>query len=80
MSLEDVNQLVELGILTPADGDRFSGGDVRRIGVVKTLEHGGLPVEGLAALDAHRATSPWTSSTARCTSGSADSAPSPSAS
>ena len=49
-SIEDVNQLVELGILTPAEGDRFSGGDVRRIGVVKTLEHGGLPVEGLAAL------------------------------
>ncbi len=49
-SIEDVNQLVELGILTLAEGDRFSGGDVRRIGVVKTLEHGGLPVEGLAAL------------------------------
>lgn len=48
--LDEVNQLVELGILAPAEGDRFTVGDVRRIAVVKTLEHGGMPVDGLAAL------------------------------
>ena len=48
--LEDVNHLVELGVLKPAEGDRFTAGDVRRIGVVRTLEHGGLPVDGMAAM------------------------------
>ncbi|MEK6190726.1 MAG: adenylate/guanylate cyclase domain-containing protein [Chloroflexota bacterium] len=48
--LDEVSQLVELGILAPAEGDRFTVGDVRRIAVVKTLQHGGMPVDGLAAL------------------------------
>jgi adenylate cyclase len=48
--LDEVNQYVELGILTPAEDDRFSGGDVRRIGVIKTFEQAGMPVEGMAAV------------------------------
>jgi adenylate cyclase len=50
VTLERVNQLVDLGILTPTDGDRFSTGHARRIVVAGTLEEAGMPVEGLATL------------------------------
>jgi adenylate cyclase len=43
-----VDRLVELGILTPGEaGSRFSGGDVRRVRLVRGLEEGGLPLEGM---------------------------------
>jgi len=38
-----VDRLVGLGILAPED-DRFSASDARRVGVVKALEQGGLPL------------------------------------
>ena len=44
-----VDRLVELGILTPAAGDAFSLGDVRRARWVRSLERAGVPLEGLAA-------------------------------
>jgi adenylate cyclase len=44
-----VDRLVELGILTPAAGDAFSPGDVRRARWVQSLERAGVPLEGLAA-------------------------------
>jgi adenylate cyclase len=44
-----LDQLVELGILTPATGDAFSPGDVRRARWLQSLERAGLPLEGLAA-------------------------------
>ncbi|MGH2652282.1 MAG: hypothetical protein ACRDHK_13855, partial [Actinomycetota bacterium] len=43
-----VDRYVELGILSPADGDRFRMGDVRRIGVTQTLVNAGLSLEGMA--------------------------------
>ena len=44
-----VDRLVEFGILTPAAGDAFSLGDVRRARWVRSLERAGVPLEGLAA-------------------------------
>ena len=46
---EYVDRLVELGILTPAPGEPFSTGDVRRARWVKGLEDSGVPLEGMAA-------------------------------
>jgi hypothetical protein len=43
-----VYQLVELGIIVPPEaGSLFSGGDVRRVRLVRGLEEGGLSVEGM---------------------------------
>ncbi|MGH2392850.1 MAG: hypothetical protein ACRDGH_05040, partial [Candidatus Limnocylindria bacterium] len=49
VSLEDLNQLVELGILSPAKGDRFTSGDNRKAEMVQSLTAAGLPMEDLAA-------------------------------
>jgi adenylate cyclase len=49
VSVQDVSRLVELGILEPGDGDRFSVGDVRRLALVQSFVAGGIPLEGLAA-------------------------------
>ena len=48
VSLDDLNEYVELGVLTPGEGDRFSAGDVRRIGILQTFERAGVPREGMA--------------------------------
>ena len=40
---------VNLGILAPEEGDRFSPGDVRRVLMAKSLEDAGIPLEGVAA-------------------------------
>jgi adenylate cyclase len=48
--LDEVTRLVDLGILTPTESDRFTPGDARRIGLTQTLERAGMPVEGLAGL------------------------------
>jgi adenylate cyclase len=47
--LEQVTRLVELGILKPGDGDRFTAGDVRRAEMVQSLERAGISLEGFAA-------------------------------
>ncbi len=42
-----VDRLIELGILTPGEGDTFSLGDVRRVRLVESLEAAGLPLDGM---------------------------------
>lgn len=49
ISLEELNQLVELGILTPREGDRLTSGDVRKAGLVRSLGATGVPLEGIGA-------------------------------
>ena len=43
-----MDRLVELGVLVPGAGDRFSAGDARRAGTVQTLEASGIPVQDVA--------------------------------
>jgi adenylate cyclase len=45
---EYVDRLVQLGIVSPDENDGFTDGDVRRVGIVASLERSGLPLEGLA--------------------------------
>jgi adenylate cyclase len=47
-SLDDVGVMVEQGILTPGEDDRFSIGDVQRIGLVRSFVAAGMSQEGLA--------------------------------
>jgi DNA-binding transcriptional MerR regulator len=42
-------RLVDLGILSPEEPDRFSPGDMRRVLMAKSLEDAGIPLEGVAA-------------------------------
>lgn len=49
VTIDDVSRLVELGIVTPAEGDRFSPGDVRRAELALSLEAAGIPLDGLGA-------------------------------
>ena len=49
LNVELLGRMVELGILKPTEGDRFSPGDARRAEMVKSLEKAGIPMEGLAA-------------------------------
>jgi adenylate cyclase len=44
----DLDQLVELGILQPSEGDLFSIGDVRRMVFLQGFVAAGIPLEGLA--------------------------------
>jgi class 3 adenylate cyclase len=41
--------LLDLGVLAPPEPDRFSGGDVRRVLMARSLEDAGIPLEGVAA-------------------------------
>jgi class 3 adenylate cyclase len=50
ISVEELSRLVELEILQPADGDRFTRADVRKADLVGSLVSGGLPLEGIAAV------------------------------
>jgi adenylate cyclase len=43
-----VDQLVDLGLLTPGQEDSFSVGDLRRVRLLKSLEQAGMPLEGMA--------------------------------
>ena len=49
VGIEVLDRLVELGILKPTDDDRFSSGDVRRVGMVQAFEDAGVPLDGLGA-------------------------------
>jgi adenylate cyclase len=42
-----VERLMELGILDAPDGSRFGRGDLRRVRLVRALEEGGLPLDGI---------------------------------
>jgi adenylate cyclase len=48
VSLDKLNQIIELGLVTPDDEDRFSAGGVRKVGLIATLQAGGIPVDALA--------------------------------
>ena len=48
VSVDDIDRLVELGIVRPDGDDRFTAGAVRKIGLAAALESGGLPLEGIA--------------------------------
>jgi adenylate cyclase len=48
VSVELLSRMVELGILRPAEGDRFTPGDARRAELVQSLERAGIPLDGLA--------------------------------
>ena len=43
-----LTRLVDLGILTPREPDRFSPGDVRRVRLARSLEDAGIPLDGVA--------------------------------
>jgi adenylate cyclase len=49
VSVDEIAPLVDLGILSPDDGGRFSAGDVRRIGLIHSFVAAGIPLDGLAA-------------------------------
>ncbi|MGH2393492.1 MAG: adenylate/guanylate cyclase domain-containing protein [Candidatus Limnocylindria bacterium] len=49
VSLDELNQLVELEVLPQRDGDRFTAGDVRKAGLVHNLLAAGLPRDGMVA-------------------------------
>jgi adenylate cyclase len=42
-------RLVDLGILSPEEPDRFSSGDVRRVLMARSLEDSGIPLDGVGA-------------------------------
>jgi adenylate cyclase len=45
---EYVARLVDLGILAPAEPDRFSPGDARRVLMARSLEDAGIPLDAVA--------------------------------
>lgn len=47
VSLEELSALVELGIVRPGAGDRFSPGDVRRAALAQSLKAAGIPLDGM---------------------------------
>ena len=47
VSIERLDQLVELGALGAGIHDRFSSGDVRKIGLISSLVDAGLPLESM---------------------------------
>jgi adenylate cyclase len=46
--LDDLDRLVELDLVAPDDQDRFTAGEVRKIGLVASLTAGGIPEDALA--------------------------------
>src|SRR4029077_8996448 len=47
VTVDHLSQLVELGIVRPSAGDRFTPGDVRRAELVQSLTATGIPLDGL---------------------------------
>jgi adenylate cyclase len=50
VSLEDLGRQVEVGLLVPDETGLFTMGDVRRAGLIKSLEAAGIPLDGLATV------------------------------
>ena len=46
---DELRRLVALGIIEPDIEGSFSGGQIRRIGLVRALVDAGVPLEGLAS-------------------------------
>ena len=49
IGLDELNSLVDLGIIRPSPGDRFTAGDIRKAPVALSLQTAGISLEGLAA-------------------------------
>ena len=49
ISVDELDRMVELGILTPDADNRFTPGHLRRAALVKSLAASGIPLEGLGA-------------------------------
>jgi adenylate cyclase len=49
VSIDELGRLVELGILRPNAGNRFTPGHLRRAGLVKSLTAAGIPLDGLGS-------------------------------
>ncbi len=49
VSVDELGRLVDLGIIGPGADDRFTSGDVRRVGMVRSLVTAGVPLDGLGA-------------------------------
>ena len=52
VSVEQIGRMVDASLLEPANGDRLSVGDLRRIAMIESFLAVGIPLDGLAA--AHR--------------------------
>jgi hypothetical protein len=48
VGVEDVDLMVDLGLLVPDRDDLFTASDVRKAGFLSTLMSGGLPLDALA--------------------------------
>jgi DNA-binding transcriptional MerR regulator len=46
VTADDLGRLVELGIVRPRAGDRFTPGDVRRTGFAQSLNAAGISLDG----------------------------------
>ena len=49
ISVEELGQFVALGIITPGPDGRFTTGDLRRVGMVRSLVAAGIELDGLGA-------------------------------
>ena len=49
VAVEELGRLVDLGIIDPQEGDRFSPGHVRRAQLAQSLAAAGIPLDGLSA-------------------------------
>jgi adenylate cyclase len=49
ISPDELGRLVELGTVSPGADDRFTPGDIRRVGMVRSLIAAGVPLVGLGA-------------------------------
>ena len=49
VSVEELTQMLELGMLGARGDDRLSSGDIRKIGIIRDLAAAGLPLTALAA-------------------------------
>jgi class 3 adenylate cyclase len=49
VEIDFLDQLEDLGLVTPTDDGGYSRGQVRRAQLVRTLDQAGIPLEGLAA-------------------------------
>ena len=47
VAVDDVDRLVDIGIITPGEGSTFSGGDVWRARFLLGLEQGGVPLQAV---------------------------------
>jgi adenylate cyclase len=53
----ELAQLVELGIIKPAEGDRYRNGEIRKAALIHSFTEAGIPLESLAAIIASGALS-----------------------